>query len=209
MRVVAHHGEIAEVLAELQRLGKIVALVRVRQEVRVAERRGDRGVGRTSIERADAGLDLVDVLVEDFFLVHRIERLDRAANAPRQLAVIAERRAKDARELEVGIGECDVLRSARHSVETRLRDLQRLCLHVGVLARDGELVLQSAQFKIIPRDFGRDAHQNVQPCGFDRTELGTGSLHRTSDATEQIKFPSGVKTRIVEFKFAIPARCTG
>src|SRR6185369_11318275 len=54
--------------------------------------------------------------------LHRvgIERFDRSVNAPEDLAVISECRAHDARELEVGIGESDVLSGACNTLEPRL-----------------------------------------------------------------------------------------
>ena len=73
-------------------------------------------------------------------------------------------------------------------------DLESLGLHAGVPARDGELVLQTAQFEIIPRDFGGNAHQHVEPRGFDRSELGAGGLDGSPDTAEKIEFPRCVKT---------------
>ena len=105
-----------------------------------------------------------------------------------------------ARDIEVG---------AASAIEERLGDVESLGLHVGILARDGELVLQPAQLEIVSRDFGRDAHEHVEPRGFDRGELCVGGLNGSPDAAEQIEFPGGVKAGVVEFKFARVAWCAG
>jgi hypothetical protein len=94
---------------------------------------------------------------------------------------------------------------AAPAVETRLRDLQRLRLHVGVFTCDSELVLQSAQLEIIPRDFGGDGHEHVESRGFRNRKPGVGSLHRTSDAAEQIKFPCSVEAGVVKLAFTSAA----
>ncbi len=90
-----------------------------------------------------------------------------------------------------------------------MRDLQRLSLHVGIPACNGELILYSPQFEIIACDFGGDTNEHVQPRGFRGRELGVGGLHGSPDAAEQIEFPRRIKTGVVKFKFAISARCTG
>src|SRR3989440_5079446 len=79
----------------------------------------------------------------------------------------------------------------------------------SVLARHGELVLQSAQFEIIARNLSRDAHQNVEPRRFNRADLCIGGLHGAANAPEQIKFPSRIKTRVVELALASIAWCAG
>ena len=78
-------------------------------------------------------------------------------------------------------------------------------MHGGILARDRELVLESAQFEIIARHFGDDAHEHVESRGFRNRKPGVGSLHRTPDATEQIEFPGGVEAGVVKLAFTSAA----
>ena len=125
VRVGTADREVLPVLAELKALGRFVALGGVREEIRVADIRGDRRERRTSIERARARLLLVHVVVEDIFLRLRPQHFDGSSEAAPQLAVISESRAKDAREFEIRIGECDVLHGAGAEI-TRLRRSVRI-----------------------------------------------------------------------------------
>ena len=113
MRVGAGEREVLVDFVELKSLGGLAALRGIGQKVRVADGRGDRGVRRTAVEQAGAGLHLVDVLVVDVFLRLGPEHFGGGADAPDQIAVIAECGAENAREAEVGIRKRDVLDGVR------------------------------------------------------------------------------------------------